>query len=389
MEAQRQLLNTPKGIDTRARVLVADDQPNVIDALELLLKSAGIEADRASSPEEVSAKVRDGSYDLLLMDMNYARDTTSGLEGLQLLSDVKNRDGALSIVVMTAWSTVPIAVAALQKGAHDFIEKPWDNAAALKIIEQQITATRQRRRKLALERAEVEEASEVQKRLMGSSDVHFGRFSFAAGTRSYREVGGDYFDLLQSDKGRVYFCVADVMGKGVGAALLMANLQAQFRIVAQRGDSPAQICQWLNTNMLKTMGPGRLVSLICASLDTESGELDLASAGHPAATLVRADSTTHRLSSDDAVLGSFSSWAYRQQGVTIRAGERVVLLTDGFLEAEDERGDELGEERVARWSAELRGLGARDLQQELQKRMLDFCGGRLKDDATLMVVACE
>jgi sigma-B regulation protein RsbU (phosphoserine phosphatase) len=389
MGVQGQLSNTSQGNETRARVLVADDQPNVIDALELLLKSAGIEADRASSPEEVSGKVRAGSYDLLLMDMNYARDTTSGVEGLQLLSDVKDRDGALSIVVMTAWSTVPIAVAALQKGANDFIEKPWDNSAALKIIEEQIAATRERRRKLAVERAEVEEASEVQKRLMGSSDVRFGRFSFAAGTKSYREVGGDYFDLVQSGKGRVYFCVADVMGKGVGAALLMANLQAQFRVVAERGDNPAQICQWLNANMLKMMGPGRLVSLICASLDTDSGELDLASAGHPPAIYVRGDGSTLRLTSEDVVLGSFSSWAYRQQSVTLRAGERIVLLTDGFLEAEDEQGNELGDTPVAQWSAELRMLGAREMQQELQGRMLDFCDGRLSDDATLMVVACE
>src|SRR5262245_45879590 len=89
-----------------SRVLVADDQPNVIDALLFLLKAANIGADRASSPEEVLAMVGGGKYDLLLMDMNYARDTTSGEEGLELLHQVKAVDPALSVVVMTAWSTI-------------------------------------------------------------------------------------------------------------------------------------------------------------------------------------------------------------------------------------------------------------------------------------------
>ena len=116
---------------------MADDQPNVIDALQFLLKASGIGADRAASPEEVLSKVGNGRYDLLLMDMNYARDTTSGEEGLELLHQVKSADPALSIVVMTAWSTIEIAVASLQHGAADFIQKPWDNDAALRVIDAQ------------------------------------------------------------------------------------------------------------------------------------------------------------------------------------------------------------------------------------------------------------
>ena len=117
--------------EERFRVLVADDQAAITHALELLLRSAGMEVLVASSPAEVMAHIAKGRFDLLLMDMNYGRDTTSGQEGLDLIGAVKKHDSDLQIVVMTAWSTIDLAVASLQHGAADFLQKPWDNQAAL------------------------------------------------------------------------------------------------------------------------------------------------------------------------------------------------------------------------------------------------------------------
>src|SRR3954465_335568 len=116
------------------RVLIADDQPAVIQALAFLLKANGISADVSSNPTEVLSRIRERAYDLLLMDMNYDADTTSGAEGLRLVDGVREIDPVLSIVVMTAWSTVDLAVAALQRGASDFIQKPWDNDTALRVM---------------------------------------------------------------------------------------------------------------------------------------------------------------------------------------------------------------------------------------------------------------
>ncbi len=109
------------------RILIADDQAHVLDALQLLLKTEGFVPQTASSPRAVVEAVRDQSFDVLLLDMNYARDTTSGDEGLQLLSRIREIDNALPVVLMTAWASVELAVEAMQGGSSDFMQKPWDN----------------------------------------------------------------------------------------------------------------------------------------------------------------------------------------------------------------------------------------------------------------------
>lgn len=106
------------------KVLVADDQQDVTRALRLLLRGEGFDVDCTDSPEAVLAAVQDGNYDVALIDLNYTRDTTSGKEGLLLLEKLRDLDPELRVVVMTAWSTVDLAVAALQHGAADFVEKP-------------------------------------------------------------------------------------------------------------------------------------------------------------------------------------------------------------------------------------------------------------------------
>jgi len=120
-----------------SRILIADDQPDVLEALRLLLKGDGSVLDTASSPAAILAAVEARDYDVLLMDLNYARDTTSGREGLDLLTQIQRLDGTLPVVVMTAWSSVDIAVDAMRRGARDFVTKPWDNERLLAILRTQ------------------------------------------------------------------------------------------------------------------------------------------------------------------------------------------------------------------------------------------------------------
>lgn len=117
-----------------SRVLIADDQPDVLEALRLLLKAEGFEATTASSPADVLGSVEQGDFDLALIDLNYTRDTTSGKEGFDLLSALRELDGTLPVVVMTAWGSVEGAVEAMRRGARDYIEKPWDNDRLLTTI---------------------------------------------------------------------------------------------------------------------------------------------------------------------------------------------------------------------------------------------------------------
>ncbi|HUR79874.1 MAG TPA: sigma-54 dependent transcriptional regulator [Thermoanaerobaculia bacterium] len=135
----------------KSRILIADDQPDVIEALRLLLKPEGFEIETASSPGAVIRAVGARQFDLVLIDLNYTRDTTSGSEGLELLEHLHAFDRTLPIVVMTAWASIALVVEAMQKGARDFVEKPWDNARVLAIVRNQIELGRALRKSERLE----------------------------------------------------------------------------------------------------------------------------------------------------------------------------------------------------------------------------------------------
>ncbi|HVC91024.1 MAG TPA: sigma-54 dependent transcriptional regulator [Acidobacteriaceae bacterium] len=136
---------------TLPSVLAADDQPQILEALTLLLQPAGFHVDTVGSPGSALHALRNRSYDALLMDLNYTRDTTSGHEGLELLRQVLEIDSQLPVIVMTAWASVDLAVEAMRRGARDFITKPWENARLLTVLQTQVTLYRALRRAQLLE----------------------------------------------------------------------------------------------------------------------------------------------------------------------------------------------------------------------------------------------
>ena len=133
------------------RVLIADDQADVLEALRLLLKGEGYSITTVSSPSAVVDAIDTGEFDAVLIDLNYARDTTSGREGLDLLTQIAHRDSSLPVIVMTAWGTVEIAVEAMRRGARDFVQKPWENARLLSIVRTQVDLAHSLRRQQRLE----------------------------------------------------------------------------------------------------------------------------------------------------------------------------------------------------------------------------------------------
>ncbi len=133
------------------RILIADDQPDVREALRMLLKSEGCQTETVSSPAGILHAVENAEFDAVLMDLNYARDTTSGEEGLDLLTRLQALDAALPVIVMTAWGSVELAVEAMRRGARDFIQKPWENPRLLSIVKTQIELAQALRRTHRLE----------------------------------------------------------------------------------------------------------------------------------------------------------------------------------------------------------------------------------------------
>src|SRR5258708_38254394 len=117
----------------RAKILICDDQPEILDAIKLVCSAEGMQCSTVNSPDAVLPKLAEEEFDLLLMDMNYHQDRTGGQEGLNLLRSVNQSDPSLPIVVMTAWGSIPLAVPAAQLGGKDFLHKPWANQQVLTI----------------------------------------------------------------------------------------------------------------------------------------------------------------------------------------------------------------------------------------------------------------
>jgi len=125
-------------LPTDGRILIADDQADVLEALRLLLKGEGFGIESANSPAGIMGALETSDFDVVLMDLNYTRDTTSGQEGLDLLARIHSNDPSTTVVVMTAWGSVDLAVEAMRRGARDFVQKPWDNARLLTILRTQV-----------------------------------------------------------------------------------------------------------------------------------------------------------------------------------------------------------------------------------------------------------
>src|SRR5262245_33580903 len=184
-----------------ARVLIADDQPDVRAALHLLLKSEGHHTEAAASPDAVLEAVTARPFDLVLMDLNYSRDTTSGEEGLDLLERLRGVDETLPVLVMTAWGTIDLAVEAMRRGARDFVLKPWDNAVVLQRVRAQVRDPRSRQRRGAApgdaERRAARDlalAGRVQGQLLPRTTLPLATLEYSGLCEEAGLVGGDFYD---------------------------------------------------------------------------------------------------------------------------------------------------------------------------------------------------
>jgi sigma-B regulation protein RsbU (phosphoserine phosphatase) len=370
-----------------ARVLIADDQPDLVDALRLLLKGEGMLMEAVSSPEAALAAVQERPFDLLLMDLNYTGDTTSGREGIDLLARIQAIDASLPVIVMTGWGSVDLAVETMRRGVRDFVQKPWDNASLVTLLRTEIAGGRDRRQRSLLEHRELEEARRIQRKLLPAAVPDVAGLEIATSWQPASGVGGDCFDLQAFGGRRLAVSIADVVGKGIPAALLMSNLQAAVRAFATDSTSPRELCQQVNRILCGNIAEGRFISFFYCVADAARRSLTYTNAGHCPPVLVGARGALERLHEGGAVLGVFADAAYSEREVPFRAGDRLVLYTDGITEARDAGDEEFGEERLIEALVRHRALGAAALQDRLVRDVTHFTSGRFQDDATLIVIA--
>ena len=375
--------------NTSPRVLIADDQADLLDALRLLLKGEGIQMDSVTSPDAALTALARSQYDLLLMDLNYTGDTTSGSEGMDLLSRVRALDELLPVVVMTGWGSVDIAVESMRRGVRDFVQKPWDNAHLLATLRSEIAAGRERRRQQEEDRRELSEARRIQRQLLPARVPEIEGCEIATQWQPAAGVGGDCFDAIPFAPSRVGLCIADVVGKGIPAALLMSNLQAAVRAFATEAMSPAELCAQVNRILCGRIAEGRFISFFYCAVDTGLGTLSYSNAGHYLPIVVHLDGTVTRLTAGGPVLGVFADAAYDQDRISVSSGDRVVLFTDGVTEARNDDDEEFGEDRLVSCAVANRTCSAPALLARLSDALAAFGADHLQDDATMIVVAIE
>ena len=363
---------------SRQRILVADDQPDVLEALRLLLKGAGYASVQVSSPQEVLNAALVERFDLILMDLNYARDTTSGAEGLDLLSSLEKLSQVPPVVVMTAWGSVDLAVEAMRRGASDFVQKPWDNDRLLSVIAKHAAARASRvlRSELDLARHVQEQLFPVPKRRLATLD-YFGHCVPA------REVSGDYYDFLDTGEGGMAFVLGDVSGKGIAAALLMANLQACFRSQPkERLLQPAEALRTINQLFYESTSPEHFATVFLGAYDESTRRLRYANCGHPSPVLVRRDGWVERLTPTAVVLGAFEKWTSSEREIAFCPGDTLVLFSDGVTEAGVDSPGEFGDQGLLAAIQASRATGA----EAVVNHVLAAVASRAEDDATVVAI---
>lgn len=235
---------------------------------------------------------------------------------------------------------------------------------------------------------ELKTASTIQRRLLPPPPTGISGYTFTGANRACRTVSGDYYDFVVRPDGKVYFVIGDISGKGVTAGLMMAGLQVAFRIFSKADPDPATLVAQLNVALKENLPQSKFATLFLGRLDTKTGLVEYANAGHPPPLWVR-DNGVEELGETDLLLGVVSRAEYTNRRVQLAPGDAIILFTDGVSEAENAEGRELGTDIVAAAVQPLHGSHADALAQTVDGTVLAHVGApdALGDDVTLVVVS--
>jgi len=242
--------------------------------------------------------------------------------------------------------------------------------------------------RIELQERELQRAEEIQRSLLPRQVPQITGFEVAAAWQPARTVGGDYYDVLRLGGHRLGVCIADVVGKGVSAALLMANVQAAVHAFASETESPAGLCAKVNRLLCENIATGKFVTFLYGVLDGDARTFQFCNAGH-SYPILASRASVRTLDQGGAVLGVFPAWSYEDSTVELRPGDRLLLFTDGITEASDADGKEFDDAGISAFAQANHTLSARELNNRLLARVTEFCGAQFQDDATLLVIAAN
>ncbi|MGC2112094.1 MAG: fused response regulator/phosphatase [Candidatus Korobacteraceae bacterium] len=368
-------------------ILIAEDQEHVREALAMLLRGHGYEVTLCASPGEALAAAQQQTPDLAMLDMNYQRDSTSGIEGLELIQHLREMDATVPIIALTAWGNVDLAVSAMKHGASDFIEKPWRNDALVEKVRSLMRRAQELRSSQRVSEYERHDAQQLQTRIVPQRHLIAEGIELFGDSVPAGVVGGDYFGVWQPTADTLHFCIADVSGKGTPGALIAAMLYASVSTLSSSSNSPEIVLAQVETTLRNQLGEGHYVTIFYGVLDLRTHVLHFVNAGHCPPILRRQDGAVESLGPTRPVLGLILDQGFRSERLVLSNGDRLLLYTDGVSEAANTSGEEFGPERLA---GLLEDSPEGDLPQQYASmigKVREHAAGNFTDDATLLLIS--
>jgi sigma-B regulation protein RsbU (phosphoserine phosphatase) len=277
----------------------------------------------------------------------------------------------------------------MRRGARSFVQKPWDDTTLIEVVRREIADGAAARRRDASRVREDEEARLIQRTLLPSELPRLEGCEVAARWTPASGIGGDCFDVIRFDDGRFSVSVADVVGKGLPAALLMSNLQAAARAFSTSAADPDDICRRVNRLLCRNIAIGKFVTFCSAVVDTSARSVAYANAGHNAPLLLHRDGRVEHLLPTGPILGVSPDWTYTTLRLGLEPGDCLLLYTDGITEARSPEDEEFGEERLIDLMRAHRTLAPDPLVQVIADTVAAWAGGAAQDDTTLVAVAID
>jgi sigma-B regulation protein RsbU (phosphoserine phosphatase) len=374
------------------RILVVDDEPD----LELLITQRFRKRIRANEisflfaangEEALAALGSESDVDVLLTDINMPV-----MDGLTLLSRIRDAHPMLRSVIVSAYGDMPNIRTALNRGAFDFITKPIDFQDLEITLDKAIHEVTMRKR-AAIDKArlstidrELDVARRIQESLVPREFPRNARFEIQGAMIPATHVGGDLFDFVLLDSGKLAFVIGDVSGKGIAAALYMAVSRTLLRVAAGKGMPPRECMEEVNRFLRAERASSMFVTCFYGILDLETGELDYSRAGHNPPYLIRAAGSVDILDAAPGLpLGAIGSPRYTTAQAQLQPGDAILLFTDGVTEAMNPDGAFYGEERLVQILREKGSIAVEEMVSAVTADVTRFADGApASDDVTVL-----
>jgi sigma-B regulation protein RsbU (phosphoserine phosphatase) len=367
------------------RIVVIEDDPTIRRGLTDNLRAQAYEVTTSSNGEEGYRLVLDSQPDLVILDLSLPR-----MNGYDVCRRIRSHGMATPILMLTAEDRETSRVEGFDAGADDYVTKPFSVRELMGRV-RAILRRSEGRSDLANQK-ELDDARQIQQRLMPTHIPQLPGFQISGVWQPARIVSGDSFDVLRLDENSIAVCIADVCGKGMPAAMMMANLQAAVKTCASKNMRPKELCETVNRIMCGNMAEG-FITFFYAVIENNPKRITYCNAGHNPPIFVSARPGrevhgTSRLSTGGGVLGILSEWRYEEAQLEFAAGDHILMYTDGITETRNSKDEEFGEDRlielVCSYDADADTLTARVIAAASE-----FSNGNFSDDLTVVAISVD